>query len=129
MEHDALQQQTVDMARKRSEKVISRLKDKTVRHFIREWREHRGFTQERLADRVDLSVSSISQLESGDQGYRQATLEALADALSCEPGDLLMRNPLIEDAVWDLQDQLLKATKAKREEVLSVVEVMLRKAG
>lgn len=129
MERDALQQQTADMARKRSEKVISRLKDNAVRHFIREWREHRGFTQERLADRVGLSVSSISQLESGDQGYRQATLEALADALNCEPGDLLMRNPLDRESVWNIQEQLLKAAPAKRAEVLSVVEVMLRKAG
>jgi len=73
-------------------RVKSRLKPRR-RHFIKEWRKFRGLTQEQLAERVGVAISSISQLETMKQGYSQPTLEAIADALNCEPADLLMRNP------------------------------------
>lgn len=98
------------------------------RHFIREWRKHRGFTQEQLASRLEVAVSTISQLETGKQGYSQPTLEAIAEALSCQPADLLIRNPLVEDAVWSIEDQLKRADPAKRETILAVMETIL-KAG
>ncbi|AAL49625.1 unknown [Sinorhizobium phage PBC5] len=64
------------------------------RHFIKEWRKHRRMTQEQLASAVGSAVSSVSQLESGKQGYSQATLEALAVVLQCSPADLLSVNPI-----------------------------------
>jgi transcriptional regulator with XRE-family HTH domain len=64
-----------------------------TKHFIREWRQFRGYTQERLANLVDMSVSSISQLERGQQGYTEESLAKLAEALGCEPADLLSRDP------------------------------------
>lgn len=88
------------------EKVISRLKPDGPRHFLKQWRKFRRLTQEQLAGRLDMSNSSISQLETGKQGYTQDTLEALADALSCQPGDLLMRDPLAKDAPWSILDTL-----------------------
>lgn len=70
-------------------------------HFIREWRKHREMTQAELADAIGVATSSISQLERGDQGYSQATLEALAEALGCSPADLLARNPQhLESTFW-----------------------------
>ena len=77
-------------------KVISRLKrDKSAppRHFIKQWRKHRGLTQQRLADRLGQTHGAVSQLERGLVGYTQSTLEMLADALQCEPADLLWRDP------------------------------------
>ena len=107
-------------------KVISRLKVNEPNHFIREWREFRGLSQERLAERVDLSVSSISQLENGKQGYRQATLEALANAMQCRPGDLLMRNPLTEDAPWSIWDTLKPAQKRQ---AIALIEALQKTAN
>jgi transcriptional regulator with XRE-family HTH domain len=78
-------------------------------------------TQARLAERIDMSVSSISQLESGKQDYTQGTLEALADALQCEPGDLLMRNPLDTEAVWTIWDRLKPGQKRQAVELLRVL--------
>lgn len=67
-------------------------------HFIREWRKHRKLTQEALAERANLTPGAISQLENGLINYTQPTLEALALALWCSPGDLLSRDPrLIEE--------------------------------
>lgn len=76
------------------------------RIFLREWRKHRGLTQERLADRARLSQGMISQLEGGVSDYTGDLLAALADALSCDPVDLLIRNPLDEDAPWSIWDRL-----------------------
>jgi transcriptional regulator with XRE-family HTH domain len=63
------------------------------RHFIKDWRLYRGLTQERLAERLGMTHGAVSQLERGLVGYSQDSLEALADALQCEPADLLWRHP------------------------------------
>lgn len=84
-------------------------------------------TQEALASRLEVAVSTISQLETGKQGYSQPMLEALADALGCQPADLLMRDPTKRDAVWSIEDQLKSASPEKRDEILGVIDVMLRK--
>lgn len=76
------------------------------RHFIREWRKHRGLTQARLAERIETSGANISRLENNHQDYTQTTLEALADALHCEPADLIMRNPLDPEAPWSIWERL-----------------------
>ncbi|UJW87921.1 helix-turn-helix domain-containing protein [Devosia sp. SL43] len=72
------------------------------RHFIRQWRKYRRLTQEQLADRIDATSGAISQLENGIINYTQPTLEALAYALNCEPGDLLTRDPNLDGAIIDL---------------------------
>lgn len=94
-----------------ADKIVSRLKTDPPVYFFRAWRKFRGLTQEQLAERVEMSVSSISQLETGKQGFTDTTLVALADALRCEPGDLLSRDPRIEGAVIDLM-RLIKQKDA-----------------
>lgn len=65
-----------------------------VSHFIREWRQYQQLSIEQLAAKVGLSTSMISQLERGKSGYTQSTLEKVADALDCEPWQLLAcQNP------------------------------------
>src|ERR1700738_4009489 len=76
------------------------------RHFIKAWRIHRGLTQERLGDRVGVTHGALSQLERGLVNYTQPMLEALADALQCEPGDLITRDPNSE--IWSIWDQVRK---------------------
>jgi transcriptional regulator with XRE-family HTH domain len=75
-------------------------------HFIREWRKHRGLTQEQLAERIGTTKASISRIETGEQPYTQDFLEACADALMTEPGSLVMRNPLDPDGPWSVWDDL-----------------------
>lgn len=62
-------------------------------YFFREWRKKRGLTQEALAEMVGLTASSISQLETGKQGFTDSTLTSIAKALDCRPGDLLLWGP------------------------------------
>lgn len=54
------------------------------------WRAYRGgMTQEKLAELSGLSESAISQIENGKQWYSPKSIEALARALKCSPGELL----------------------------------------
>lgn len=71
---------------------------------IRAWREHRNLTLERLADRVrelglPITPSSLSRIERRVQPYSQPVIEVLAEALRCEPSDLVVRQPPSEDEV------------------------------
>lgn len=110
-----------------TKKVRSRLKRRR-RNYLAEWRKYRNnMTQPALADRVGMSVSNISQLERGLQGYSEDGLEALAEALQCEPWHILNVNPLDEDSVWSLWE---RAEPAQRQVILDVARnIVSRKAG
>jgi len=73
-------------------RVRSNLKT-TKPHFIKAWRKYRHLTLDQLAERLDVTAGTLSQLERGNTQYTQPMLEALADALSCEPSDLITRDP------------------------------------
>jgi transcriptional regulator with XRE-family HTH domain len=82
--------------------------------YIKQWREHRGLSLRRLADRLEvedengkaISYVSINRIEKGLQPYSQPILEAIAHALSVEPVDLLSVDPTKEGEVVDLMDLL-----------------------
>jgi transcriptional regulator with XRE-family HTH domain len=87
------------------------------RTFFKEWRLHRGLSQEQLADRLETSVASISRIESGTQPYTQDVLEAMAEALMTDPASLLMRNPDDPEAMWSIWDQAKKGERQLIEEL------------
>jgi transcriptional regulator with XRE-family HTH domain len=87
------------------------------RTFFKEWRVHRGLSQEQLADRLETSVASISRIESGTQPYTQDVLEALAEALMTDPASLIMRNPDEPEAMWSIWDQAKKGERQLIEEL------------
>lgn len=97
------------------------------RLFLKEWRVYRNLTQEALADRVGMSVSNISQLERGLQGYSMDGLERLADALMCDPGQLLTVDPTDDDAIWSLWE---RAQPGEREVIKGVAKsIVTKRAG
>lgn len=59
--------------------------------FIREWREHRGLTQQALGDGLDppASAGTISSYESGKREVSMDRLRQIADALKTTPGSIL----------------------------------------
>jgi transcriptional regulator with XRE-family HTH domain len=54
-----------------------------------EARKARGFSQGWLAKRIGVSVGTIQAYEHGRARIAASRLMALADALQCEPADLL----------------------------------------
>jgi transcriptional regulator with XRE-family HTH domain len=89
------------------------------RHFIKEWRLHRGLTQQTLADRLETTKANISRVETLKQGYTQDFLEACAEALGTTPASLIMRDPskAEEDGIWSIWEL------AKPGERLQITEI------
>ena len=95
------------------------------RTFIKEWREARAISQDKLVERVrervdSFSKSTLSRLERGEQPYSQPILEALAWALDCEPQDLIMRRP--NDAIWSIMDSLQAVPEGEREQIARIIQ-------
>lgn len=107
-------------------KVTPNFKPQRRRFFFREWRKFRDLSQERLAERVEMSTSTISQIETGKQGFTDSTLIAIAEALQCTPGDLLSRDPRKEGEIVDLLSRL---DERKREEALTYLRFITRESA
>lgn len=56
---------------------------------VRQFREVRGLSQERLAARADLAARQVQRIEAGTANPRLATLVRLAGALGVDVGELL----------------------------------------
>lgn len=96
------------------------------RHFIKEWRKFRHLTQEQLAERVGYDRSYINKIENGKKRYDQPFLEAAAEALQCEPADLIMRDPTDPGGIWSIWDQI---PKAQRVQAVKILETFTKKTG
>lgn len=106
-----------------AKKVHPRFKPTPRRHFIKQWRQHRGLTQEQLASRTEFTPGTISQLETGRIAYTQGTLEQIADALQCSPGDLLNVDPTRENAIWSIWETL---DVPARNQVIAIARTFLK---
>jgi transcriptional regulator with XRE-family HTH domain len=89
--------------------------------YLKQWRQHRQLTQQKLADRLDVTKGYISELERGVKRYNQDVLEALAEALMCQPADLLIRDPSNDDAIWSIWDSL---PPEKRKQAIAVIRAL-----
>lgn len=80
-------------------------------HYLREWRNHRGLSLRKLADRMEIepgvpltSHANIDRIEKFQQPYTQEIMESAADALGTTVAAILTVNPKKEGAVVDLLD-------------------------
>ncbi len=90
--------------------------------FIRQWRQHRGYSLDQLAERVPMDKGNLSKIERGILPYNQDLLERLADALMTDPASLIMRDPSQSGAIWTLWE---RATVGERAQIESVVEALI----
>ena len=91
------------------------------RIYVREWRDALGLTQEQLAGRIEKSTSTVSQLESGKQGYSPEMLAALAHAFDCDAADLF-RDPDAPDyKLWRIIAALAPEDRVR---ALRVIEAL-----
>jgi transcriptional regulator with XRE-family HTH domain len=122
----AAAQHPLCMARRTSKEPIFRP------NFIKAWREFRGLTQEKLAARVEdiggqaISAGMISRLENRQVAYTQQRLEALADALGCDPADLLRRPPGAATGIEDALQPLPPEEQRRAVEILKAAFPRLR---
>ncbi|HEU5083169.1 MAG TPA: helix-turn-helix transcriptional regulator [Acidimicrobiales bacterium] len=56
--------------------------------------EARGMTLTELSNQIGITLANLSILKTGKaKAVRFSTLEAICEALDCQPGDLLAREP------------------------------------
>jgi transcriptional regulator with XRE-family HTH domain len=105
------------------QQVQTRFKPNRRPIFLRQWRKYRNLTQEQVADYMGWSVSNVSQLERGQQGYSDDGLAALAELLRCTPGQLLDVDPTNDDSIWSLWE---RAEPGQRTILLEVAKNFLK---
>jgi len=96
------------------------------RHFLQQWREHRGLSQEAAAQRLSISRTQLSKIENMRSPYSQGLLEAAAETYGCSPADLIIRNPAIPDTPWSVYEALRKAPESAQQQIRAVIETLLK---
>ncbi|MTI86893.1 MAG: helix-turn-helix domain-containing protein [Balneolaceae bacterium] len=65
------------------------MKNSELQKRLKELRKRKGFTQEELAEKAELSLRTIQRIENGESDPRGETLRRLASALETSPEELL----------------------------------------
>ena len=114
MEPPAPRAQNARMAKTKSSKKAA--------NNLRAWREHRGLTQDQLAEKVGTAGNVIGLLESGERGLSDKWLRKLAPALGTRPGFLLDHDPNDIDAAF--VEEVIEAGKRNKAQVLAVIRAL-----
>ena len=69
-----------------------------------------------------MTGGNLSEIENGNTAYTQVTLEGLADALGCQPADLLTRGPDDPAGIWTLWD---RADDYQKGQIVAMVSAFL----
>ena len=93
-------------------------KSTSPRWFLKAWRKHRGYNQERMAEMCEMSIGYYNEVESGKRRYNQDLLEKFAGVLKCDPADLITRDPADPDEIWALYDRMTDQQRAQATEVV-----------
>jgi transcriptional regulator with XRE-family HTH domain len=91
-------------------------------HYIKEWRKHRGLTQDQLAERIGMDRAYLSKIESGKRRYDQPFLEAAAEVLQCDIPDLIVRDPSDPDGIWSVWDTLKPVERSQVVEIAKTIK-------
>ena len=113
-------------AQKRREAPTPPAEHVLQRTFIRQWRKNASMSQGDLAGYLGVSTATVSQIENAETGYKQEYLERIAEAVGCEPADLLIRGPEDPEPIWRLWQQ---AKHGQRKQILKVITAMLDRDG
>lgn len=101
---------------------IKRPARKFRKHYLREWREKIGLTQEQAADRIGWDRTSLGRVENMQVPYSQGLLEAAAEAYGVEVWTLLNVNPFKDGDVIDITSLLKNATPEDRAAILGFAQ-------
>lgn len=97
---------------------------------LRELRQERGFTQEELALRADITTSYYGQIERGSANPSVALLEKICAVMGISIGDIFTdsnTNPLTIDALsMQILHQLNGKSDEEKELILSMIKTAFR---
>ncbi|CUX15551.1 helix-turn-helix domain-containing protein [Clostridium sp. C105KSO13] len=103
---------------------------KGIGRKIQKCRENAGFTQEQLAEKVDISTSYVSAIE---REAKVPTLEIFVKILKCveaEPNDILAEVVPIQtkEKCSSLEERMKALPVKKQKMVLRILEVIIEEA-
>jgi transcriptional regulator with XRE-family HTH domain len=102
---------------------VAKPKRRLGRHYLKQWRQYRGYSQEFAGEFLGMARSNLSKIENGKVPYDQHLLEKAAELYKTDPASLIMRNPKDADAPWSIIDQLKPATRERALEVLRALRL------
>lgn len=96
------------------------------KHYLRQWRKAAGLSLQAVREKAEalfedrivaegedvdlnkigLSHSMLSRIESFKKPYNQRLLEVLAEVYGTDVGSLIMRNPEDPEGIWSIMDQI-----------------------
>lgn len=102
--------------------ALHHLEMSRTKHFLKQWRKHRGFSQERLAESIGVSQGQYSKVENFKKPYDQVFMESAADALGCSVVDLITRPPTDPEGIWTIWMDLDGPQRQQAVELLRVIK-------
>jgi len=93
--------------------MVTKIGGKRRQHlYITQWREGKGLSVEKVADRVGVSRESVWRWENQQHRLNPGKIKALADAIGCNPEDFwrLPARPSLDAMVKDLDDDTYELT-------------------
>ncbi|SCI61367.1 HTH-type transcriptional regulator immR [uncultured Clostridium sp.] len=103
---------------------------KSMGQKIKRARERKGYTQEELAERVNLSVQHISVIERGIKAPRLETFLNIANELDVDADYLLADLLNVSEQLTsnELYDMMAEVSKKEKRRILEVVKVLIEMA-
>ncbi|WBT04843.1 helix-turn-helix transcriptional regulator [Brevundimonas vesicularis] len=109
------------------------------KHYLRQWRKASGLSLQGVRDKAEalfedrvvaegeevdlnkigLSHSTLSRIESFKNPYNQRLLEVLAEVYGTDVPSLIMRNPEDPEGIWTIMDQIPAAQRPVALKMLS----------
>lgn len=104
---------------------------KLIGSRIKEQRRARGYTQEVLAERLDVSVGYVSQVERGITRISLDLLAAISSALECDmavlvTGTAMDTDGYMQDEIWH---RIAQMNYREKQLVLGFMELLLKNRG
>jgi transcriptional regulator with XRE-family HTH domain len=123
--HDRVNAQLHDAWAQRSRST--NVEGVTLGAEVRRRRKARGWTLEQLAERADLTAHYLSTLETGGRDPSVSTVQQLAKALGCAPGELLGGVPGISPAAFETARLFDAAPAEVQEGVAKILKATAKK--
>ena len=114
-----VRRQNVGMARR-----VTKIRNAKARHYVKQWGNHRGLTQEALGELIGVAHGAIGQLERGETNYTQETMEAIAEAPRCSVADLIAWDPSDKESFWSVVDPIMKLPPDQRTKILASMKLL-----
>lgn len=109
-------------------KVMIMNNNYNIGYKIREYRHAKGFSQEELAFRADISTIYLRQIEKNDKNPTISTLLKLCSGLCIQPADLFEDNVATElsDAEQKIIAYLSDKTEKEKEIALEIIKTAFK---